>query len=37
MDKSIPTEYTAVPPVAYPPTMNIEEEEHQPAAAQHIL
>ena len=33
MDKSNPTEYTAVPPSAYPPTVGgtEEEEEYQPA------
>ena len=36
MDKSIPTEYTAVPPAAYPPTMNTEEE-HQVTAPTHPL
>ena len=34
MDKSNPTEYTTVPPSAYPPTVGSteeEEEEYQPA------
>ena len=37
MDKSNPTEYTAVPPAAYPPTIDTGEEEHQPAAPTHPL
>ena len=32
MEKNILTEYTAVPPSAYPPTVDTEEEEYQPAA-----
>ena len=34
MDKRNPTEYTAVPPAAYPPIMDAEEE-YQPAAPTH--
>ena len=39
MDKSNPTEYTAVPPSAYPPTVGSieEEEEYQPAPVSHPL
>lgn len=36
MEKSIPTEYTAIPPAAYPLTLDTEEEEeHQVAASSH--
>ena len=38
MDKSNPTDYTAVPPSAYPPTVGSteeEEEEYQPAPVPH--
>ena len=38
MDKNIPTEYTAVPPSAYPPTVDTEEEEeYQPVPLSHPL
>ena len=37
MDKSSPTEYTAVPPAAYPLNINTEEEEHQVTAPTHPL
>ena len=37
MDKNIPTEYTAVPPSAYPPTVDTEEEEYQPVPLSHHL
>ena len=38
MEKNIPTEYTAVPPSAYPPTVpDTEEEEYQPVPLSHPL
>ena len=37
MDKNIPTEYTAVPPSAYPPTVDTEEEEYQPVPLSYCL